>query len=212
MNKELLERLKEECFIRNLSAKTCKIYEYHIDKYLEWADKPVEDLTLYDARSYILELKASGKSAWYCNNKNAALTFFYKRVLHRPWNYDIVPRMKLEWTLPKVLTRSEIEILVDTAKTTRNKAIIALMYSSGLRVGEIVRLAPGDIHMSTMQVHVRNGKNRGDHWTVLSDRALTLLKQYWHECPEDRATLFVSSRRPHRPLATGGGEIMLKKV
>ena len=212
MNKELLERLKEECFIRNLSAKTCKIYEYHIDKYLEWADKPVEDLTLYDARSYILELKASGKSAWYCNNKNAAITFFYKRVLHRPWNYDIVPRMKLEWTLPKVLTRSEIEILVDTAKTTRNKAIIALMYSSGLRVGEIVRLAPGDIHMSTMQVHVRNGKNRGDHWTVLSDRALTLLKQYWHECPEDRATLFVSSRRPHRPLATGGVEIMLKKV
>ena len=88
MNKELLERLKEECFIRNLSAKTCKIYEYHIDKYLEWADKPVEDLTLYDARSYILELKTSGKSAWYCNNKNAALTFFYKRVLHRPWNYD----------------------------------------------------------------------------------------------------------------------------
>ena len=59
MNKELLERLKEECFIRNLSAKTCKIYEYHIDKYLEWADKSVEDLALYDARSYILEFKGS---------------------------------------------------------------------------------------------------------------------------------------------------------
>ena len=66
--------------------------------------------------------------------------------------------------------------------------------------------------MSTMQVHVRNGKNRGDHWTVLSDRALALLKQYWHECPEERDTLFVSSRRPHRPLCTGGVEIMLKKV
>ncbi len=84
--------------------------------------------------------------------------------IHIPWDLDIVPRMKIDWTLPQTLSLEEIEKLIDTAENIRNKAIIALVYSSGLRAGEVVRLAPGDIYMSTMQVHVRNSKNRGDHY------------------------------------------------
>ena len=47
-------------------------------------------------------------------------------------------------------------------------------------VGEVCKLAPTDIYMSSMQIHVRNSKNHGDHWTILSERALELLKQYWY--------------------------------
>ncbi len=212
MNEELSKRLEEECFIRNLSPKTYKVYKYNIDRFLQWADKPVEELSLYDVRKYILERRSEGKSSWYCNFMSSTISFFFRRVLHKPWNYDIVPRMKLEWETPDTLTRSEIEKLIDTARVTRNKAIIALLYSSGLRAGEIAHLAPGDIHMSTMQVHIRDSKNRGDHWTVLSDRTLELLKQYWHEYPQPRDTLFVSLRKPHRPLEVGGIESMVKRI
>ncbi len=66
--------------------------------------------------------------------------------------------------------------------------------------------------MSSMQIHVRNSKNHGDHWTILSERALELLKQYWYSCPEPRETLFVSIRKPHHPLKPGGVEAMVKKV
>lgn len=66
--------------------------------------------------------------------------------------------------------------------------------------------------MSSMQVHLRNTKNHGDHWTILSERALELLKAFWRSCPEPRDVLFVSLRKPHRPLHPGGVEIMLKKV
>ena len=107
---------------------------------------------------------------------------------------------------------TQVEKLINTAKNIRNKAIIALIYSSGLRVGEICRLSPKDIRMGSMQVHVRNSKNHGDHWTVLSERALELLKAYWRSCPEPRDILFVSLRKPHRPLHPGGVEIMLKKI
>ena len=120
--------------------------------------------------------------------------------------------MKVDWTLPQTLSLEQIEKLIDTAQNIRNKAIIALVYSSGLRAGEVVRLAPGDIYMSTMQVHIRNSKNRGDHWTILSDRTLELLKQYWYSCPVPRDTLFVTLRRPHKPLKPGAIQIMLKKV
>jgi integrase len=120
--------------------------------------------------------------------------------------------MKVDWNLPETLSREQIEKLIDTARNIRNKAIIALVYSSGLRAGEVARLAPSDIHMSTMQVHVRNSKNRGDHWTVLSERTLELLKQYWYSYPQPRDALFVSLRNPHHPLKVGGIESMMKKV
>ena len=216
MNDELLTRLREECFIRNFSPRTIFLYEFHINKFLEWTGDPSGDssdtLTLYDARDYILERRKDGMSSGYCNSINSSLSFLFRHILYKPWNYDIVPRMKLDWKLPSVLSREQIEKLIDTADNIRNKAIISLIYSSGLRVGEVVRLAPGDIHSDTMQVHIRNSKNRGDHWTVLSPRTLDLLRQYWISCPDERDILFVSLRKPHRPLNTGGVEIMLRKI
>ena len=106
----------------------------------------------------------------------------------------------------------EIEKLIDTADTVRNKAIIALMYSSGLRVSEVCKLAPDDIYMSTMQVHVRHSKNHGDHWTILSERALEYLKEYWYSRPEPRETFFVTVRKPYRPITAEGIYMMVRRV
>ena len=213
MYEEILQRIEKECEIRNLSPRTCFIYKFHTAKFLDWVgDKPISELSLYDVRNYILERKDDGATPGYCNSMSSALSFFYKHLLHIPWDLDIVPRMKIDWTLPQTLSLEEIEKLIDTAENIRNKAIIALVYSSGLRAGEVVRLAPGDIYMSTMQVHVRNSKNRGDHWTILSERTLDLLKQYWRSYPVPRDYLFVTLKNPHNPLHVGGVEIMMKRI
>jgi len=212
MDESLKQRIRDEFRIRNCSQGTAKQYIYHIGKFLDWAGKPLEELTLYDARDYIIMKRESGLKPESCNGVTSALIFLFRYMLHIKWDLDIIPRMKRNWKLPEVLSHEDIEKLIDTAHCIRNKAIIALMYSSGLRVGEICKLAPFDISMSTMQVHVRNSKNHGDHWTVLSERALELLKQYWYSCPEPRDTLFVSQRKPHVPLCPGGVESMLKKI
>lgn len=213
MYEEISKQIEEECSIRNLSKLSTKQYVYHASSFLKWiGDKPLDELTLSDAREYILYKRNTTCSPATCNGINCALSFFYRIILKKVWVYDEVPRMKEDWTLPAVCTRDEIEKLIDTATNIRNKAIIALTYSSGLRVGEICRLAPSDIYMSTMQVHIRNSKNHGDHWTILSERALELLKAYWYSYPVHRDIFFVSLRQPHRPLHPGGVEIMLKKV
>ena len=213
MHEEIFERIREECRIRNHSEGSCKQYVYHVSCFLKWiGDKPLDKLTLEDARNYILYKRDTTCIPATCNGINSALSFFYRIILKKTWVYDEVPRMKEDWTLPVILSHDEIEKLIDTAKNIRNKAIIALTYSSGLRVGEVCRLAPSDIFMSSMQVHIRNSKNHGDHWTILSERALELLKAYWHTRPEPRDILFVSLRKPHRPLHPGGVEIMLRKV
>ena len=66
--------------------------------------------------------------------------------------------MRLDVKLPKVLSLEEIEKLINSATQIRNKAIIALLYSSGMRVGELVSLKPEDIYMSTMQVYIPKGR------------------------------------------------------
>lgn len=70
--------------------------------------------------------------------------------------------MKLDTRLPNVLTLAEIEKLIDSATEIRNKVIIALLYLSGLRVGELVKLRPKDIYMSTMQVYFPKDKKDSD--------------------------------------------------
>ena len=213
MYEEIYERIREECRIRNHSEGSIKQYVYHASCFLKWVgDKPLDELTLNDAREYILYKRNTTCSPATCNGINTALSFFYRIILKKVWIYDEVPRMIADWTLPAVCSRNEIERLIDTATNIRNKAIIALTYSSGLRVGEVCRLSPTDIYMSTMQIHVRDSKNHGDHWTILSERALELLKEYWYSYPVPRDILFVTLRNPHRPLKVGGVQIMLRKI
>ena len=213
MYEEIFDKIREECRIRNHSENSIKQYVYHASCFLKWVgDKPLEELTLNDAREYILYKRNTTCSPATCNGINSALSFFYRIILKRVWIYDEVPRMIADWSLPAVCSRDEIEKLINTATNIRNKAIIALTYSSGLRVGEVCRLAPTDIYMSTMQIHVRDSKNHGDHWTILSERTLELLKEYWHSYPVPRDILFVTLRNPHRPLKVGGVQIMLRKI
>ena len=214
MYEEYYEKIKQECLIRNLRPSTADVYFNQITVFLRWTgDKNPDELSLSDVRNYISFLRLEKHfSTSYCNGINSALRFFYKFILRKKWDPDEVPRMVLDRELPKVLTLETIEKLIATATETRNKAIIALLYSSGLRVGELCRLAPGDIYMSTMQVHVRHGKNHCDRWTILSQTALDLLIQYWHEYPMKRDYLFVSLKSPYSQLNTSGVEIMLRKV
>ncbi len=173
MDESLKRQIHEECWIRNRSEGTCRQYTYHIGGFLDWiGDKPLNELTPSDARNYIIKKRNDGVKPESCNSINAALVFYYRYILHISWDPNIVPRMKRDWTLPQVISRDDIEKLIDTATNIRNKAIIALTYSAGLRVGEVCKLAPTDIYTSSMQIHVRNSKNHGDHWTILSERAL----------------------------------------
>lgn len=213
MYEEYYEKIKKECLLRNRKEGTIETYTANIKKFLEWSGKNPEDLNLEDCRAYIFELRVDKKmSTQHCNGINSALKFFFRYVLHKSWDQDVVPRMINDITLPKVMSLKDVETLIDAAQTIRNKAIIALMYSSGLRVSELCRLAPEDVNMTTMQVHIRGGKNHQDHYTILSKRALDLLIEYWRSYPVKREILFVGSKGKHEPMKPSGVEIMLRKV
>ena len=89
-----------------------------------------------------------------------------------------------------ILSLDEINRLLDATADIKYKAMFATMYSSGLRVSEVIHLHYDDISRTNMQIHVRKSKSRQDRYTILSKKNLDLLTEYWFQCGKPREILF----------------------
>jgi site-specific recombinase XerD len=82
--------------------------------------------------------------------------------------------------LPTVLSAREVVRLLQATRNLKHRAITGLLYSSGLRIGELVNLRLSDIDIGRKQVFIREGKGRKDRCVVLADRLLPLLENYFN--------------------------------
>ena len=114
----------------------------------------------------------------------------WAKLLHILWDDVRVPRMRIDHKLPTVLSRQDIDGLLDSTDDLKYRAMFATMYSSGLRVSEVIHLHYEDISRTNMQIHVRESKSRMDRYTILSRRSLDLLTEYWFRCGRPRDILF----------------------
>jgi integrase/recombinase XerD len=92
-------------------------------------------------------------------------------------NFSYV-RPKKEHKLPNVLGQKEVKRILQAIGNTKHRAILFLVYSSGLRVGEVVRLRIKDIDRERRTLHIRQGKGKKDRLTVLSESALEVVQHY----------------------------------
>ena len=118
-------------------------------------------------------------SAGYCRGARAALILLYETVLKQPDKVSDLPRMKRPYQLPVVLSREEVARLFKVTTNLKHKALLMVGYSAGLRVGEVVRLKVSDVDSKRMQIRVIAGKGAKDRYTVLSERALSVLREYF---------------------------------
>ena len=85
MYEKYFNKLREECLIRNRSSRTADTYINNIRHFMKWTGyKSMEDLSLQDASSFILEKRNSGLSSATCNFYNSSICFLYKHILHIP--------------------------------------------------------------------------------------------------------------------------------
>ena len=80
--------------------------------------------------------------------------------------------------LPSVLSKEEVVNLLRCTRNLKHRAILALLYSSGLRIGELINLELRDIDMFRLQILIKNGKGRKDRYVMLAKSFLPLLKNY----------------------------------
>ena len=193
MYDDIFESIRYEAEKRNLRESTINLYCANVNYFLRCIGKTASELTLDDAESFLSAKRLEGRSPETHNHYRSAIKFFYKKVLWILWDDDIVPAMKRERNLPAVLSRNEINAIIEATQNLKHKAIIATMYSSGLRVSEAVHLHYDDISRTNMTIHVRETKGRIDRYTILSRKNLDLLTEYWYKCGRPRGILFPSS-------------------
>lgn len=173
-----LFELKKQFILKGYTQKTIKAYMGHCRRFLEYTNRSIEALTKDDVEKYMyVLLKEQENGHSYANQSLSALKFLYKYVLKKDLHYEI-PRPKKEHKLPDILSEEEVIRIFDAVANLKHKAILLLIYSAGLRVGEAVRLKIEDIDSKRMLIHIRQGKGRKDRYTILSHAALKVLRKY----------------------------------
>lgn len=140
----------------------------------------IEEMNEDDIQQYILFLKREKElSAGTINNYISAIKFFYTYVLEKDWNPKKVPRMRRIQKFPVIPAKEDVLSLINSTHNLKHKAIFVLIYGSGLRVSEVAQLKISDICSKTMRIRVENAKHNTNRYTILSETALEVLREYF---------------------------------
>ncbi len=99
-------------------------------------------------------------------------------MLKKKFVYE-VKKPRKDKKLPVVLSKEEAAKIISSVNNIKHKAILMLVYSAGLRVGEVIKLKPADIDSKRMLVFIKGAKGRKDRYTLLSEATLKNLREYW---------------------------------
>ena len=134
----------------------------------------------------------------------ASLKFFYTEILGKEFASVKIP--KKERKLPEVLTREEVKRLIDSADNLKSRYIISLLYSSGLRVSELVNLKIEDLNLQEKIGWVRKGKGSKDRIFSLSVNFADELQAYLTRKGNDQKYIFSKDK----PLSTRNIQKIIK--
>jgi len=160
-----LIKLRQEMKLRNFSQKTIKSYLYYITDFLSKSNKQIRQISNVDIRDYLEKLADSGVSASTLNCAYSALKLYFEKIMFRKF-FATIPRAKKEKHLPEVLSSEEVIKILACLKNPKHYCIAGLLYGSGLRVGEVVRVRMKDIDSDRMILRVYQGKGKKDRYTV----------------------------------------------
>ena len=163
---EIVEKLKTELKLRLFSPLTGRNYSFFVEKFLEKSNKEPEKLTEDDAKAYLSELFDT-KSKNTIMLAAASLKFFFKEILRKDFSNVKMP--KKDSKLPEVLSKDEVRKIIDSADNEKSRLIISFLYSTGLRVSELVNLKLEDINFQEKTGWVRRGKGAKDRLFVVSE-------------------------------------------
>ena len=173
---DYLQKLKNRCILKGYSNQTIKSYQYNIKRFLEFLNKSGLNLDNNSVKSYLLTLNLSVNSL---RLQHASLNFFFKEILKKPFTKEQVPIKKKEKQLPKVISKENIKKIIKHSSNLKHKLIIEILYSSGLRLSELINLKRKEIDFDRNLIHVIKGKGKKDRITLISENLrLDLLKYY----------------------------------
>jgi len=205
------DALEKELKIHNFSQKTVKTYLYFNQDLLKFCQKEPAAVKESDIKAYLNHLLEQGKSGATARLALNSLKFYYFRIRKRRFNYLSGSNLpKKPKRLPVVLSKEEVARLLGSVSNPKHKLILALMYSAGLRVGEVVKLKTEDIDFDNKIIWVRQGKGKKDRRSVISEKLLDVLKHLVNV--KKVGQYLFSGQKPARHLSTRSAEKIFQKA
>ena len=192
--------IKEECILKGYSNKTIKNYIHHAKSFLASG---------LPARDYLLSLIKKDMSEQTVRSAGFAIKFYFRLSNKKDSEIDAIlkiPNMKKPKSLPKVLSRKEIQEMINSTNNLKHKAIIMTAYSSGLRLSEIINLGWHDIDFERNIIRIKRGKGKKDRIVMLSPKVKKVLKTFNH----NSYNIFMSDRG--KKYSPGTIELIIQKA
>ena len=175
----LRQRMLDDMQLRNLCPETQRNYVHHIFGLARFYQTSPESLSLEEIREYQLYLINERRLSPESVNQLAAAKFLYNVTLETPWPEGVIPRARVPYRLPVVLSAVEVAEFFQHVCTIRYRAALMTAYGAGLRVSDVVKLQVGDIDSQRMLIRVQQGKGKKDRYSLLSPRLLEVLRAWW---------------------------------
>lgn len=175
-----LRMMEQKLNLKGYSPITRKNYLSQFGLFLKFFGKTdFLDLTENEIRNYLLYLVEKKKVSRSAQNQAInAIKFFYEVVLKQDRKVYYLERPMKERRLPNVLSHEEIALLFTVTKNIKHRAMLMLIYSAGLRRGELLRMRVNDVDFMRSVVLIKGSKGRKDRQSLLAKNLVPVLKEY----------------------------------
>lgn len=176
-----IEKFKQWMRSKRYSESTVTTYSEALKSFLVfYRDKAVADITNEDVIVYNNEyILKNNLSASFQNQIVNSIKLFFQTIRDTKMLVDKIHRPKRAKVLPNVLSKEEVKLILNAHSNIKHKMMLSLIYSCGLRCGELLALKPVDIDSKRNIVLLKNAKGKKDRIAPLSPKILEMLREYY---------------------------------
>jgi integrase/recombinase XerD len=172
-----LKQYSDELRLKNYGQRTIEVYVCAVSIFLRKFDQRPKDINESQIKNYLLGLSSTAL----VKQNIGALKLFYNLVIHQPLKFRYIEYPRQEQHLPVILSKEEVRRLFSVINNLKHKAIVSILYSTGVRVGELINLKVKDIDSGRMVIKVCEGKGKKDRYVTLSPSVLVILREYYKQ-------------------------------
>lgn len=213
---DIKKKITTELKIQGKSPRTISTYCFYNVHFLKFIKKDPEKVTEDDVKeflAYLLSEKSYDPAS--AALARSSIRYFYDEILKKNITSSIKTPKK-QRKLPEVLTKQEVRTLIESAGNLRNRLLIEIMYSSGLRVSECAKLKISDLNIEEKTGLLKAGKGGKDRFFILSEIVIQDLKKYLPSIEGDylfsgKAKMAITTRAIQRVVERAAKRSGIKK-
>ena len=215
-NEEILNQFLSAKEIEGCSNRTLKYYKDTINKIIININKPIDEITTEILRNYLSQYKEkSSVSTVSIDNVRRVMSSFFTWLENEDYITKSpvrrIHKVKIAKKVKETFTDENLENLRNNCKNIRDLAILEVLISTGMRVGELVRLNRSDINFNERSCIVL-GKGNAEREVYFNAKSKIYIEKYLESRNDDNEALFVSLIKPYNRLGISGIEIIIKQI